>query len=138
VWGITGICEYIDMDVLFAGKGDTNILSPTHILEDTHHFGPIRFTEFSNSCAPNRGKQNQYLGMSFEFRHEGKVKIRMTGYIEDLIEKMGVSHTASTPANKDLFSVNHLEPPLEDEGQKQVRSTVYQLLYVSFQRHCSP
>jgi hypothetical protein len=44
----------------------------------------------------NRGKKHQYLGMLFDFSNTGRVNIKMTGYIEDILEKMGVSGTATT------------------------------------------
>jgi hypothetical protein len=51
----------------------------------------------------NRGKKHQYLGMLFGFSNTGRVNIKMTGYIEDILEKMGVSGIATTPANRDLM-----------------------------------
>jgi hypothetical protein len=78
----------------------------------------------------NRGKKHQYLGMLFDFSNTGRVNIKMTGYIEDILEKMGVSGTATTPANRDLFTLNDAELVLDEKGQAEVRSLVYQLLYV--------
>lgn len=78
----------------------------------------------------NRGKVHQYLGMMFNYETPGKVSIKMTGYINDLVEKMGVSSTASTPATRDLFKIDDSEQLLDQKGQDEVRSVVYQLLYV--------
>jgi hypothetical protein len=76
----------------------------------------------------NRGKTHQYLGMMFDYNNPGKVIIKMTGYINDLVEKFGINSTTSTPAN--LFVVDETEPLLSEQGQKEMRSVVYQLLYV--------
>jgi hypothetical protein len=43
----------------------------------------------------NRGKTHQYLGMMFDYNNPGKVIIKMTGYINDLVEKFGINSTTS-------------------------------------------
>jgi hypothetical protein len=68
----------------------------------------------------NRGKTHQYLGMMFDYTNSGKVLIKMTGYINDLVEKLGVSSIASTLANRDLFMVDETEPMLNEQGQKVI------------------
>ena len=55
----------------------------------------------------SRGKVHEYLGMTFDFRTPGKVKIRMDDYIESMIRefpyRISNTDTINTPAGNNLF-----------------------------------
>jgi len=66
--------------------------------------------EYGAHCAvkATRGKVHDYLGMTFDFSQEGKVKVNMTDYICNMIDDfpvaLKVTDTAPTPASDDLFA----------------------------------
>jgi hypothetical protein len=55
-----------------------------------------------------RGHFHDYLGMTFDFSHEGKVIIDMRDYvanmIKDLLMELGPKDTDPTPAQDNLFT----------------------------------
>jgi hypothetical protein len=55
-----------------------------------------------------RGKIHDYLGMTFDFSEEGKVKIDMIDYMESMVDdfsaKFKKSDIAPSPAAEDLFA----------------------------------
>ena len=56
-----------------------------------------------------RGKVHDYLGMMFDFRTKGEVKIDMSEYVKKTLEEFKESYkldgTADTPAAKDVFDI---------------------------------
>ena len=44
-----------------------------------------------------------YVGMTFDFREQGKVKVSMKHCVEDILSTCGVEGTAATPAGGHLF-----------------------------------
>jgi hypothetical protein len=52
-----------------------------------------------------RGHIHDYLGMTFDFSHKGKVVISMVDYMERIVDEFphGIDKTATTPAADDLF-----------------------------------
>jgi hypothetical protein len=73
-----------------------------------------------------------YLGMSFDFSKEGKVNITMPGYIQESINKFGVSNlqTSDCPASESLFQVR--DTTLLDAAEKgKFHSMVARLLYLA-------
>ena len=60
----------------------------------------------------HRGKILNYIGMTFDFNKEGKVKMTMEGFVQDLIEGCkDMLGTANTPARPNLFT-----PPAESDS----------------------
>ena len=55
-----------------------------------------------------RGKVHDYLGMTFDYRTKGKVKINMSDYIKKTLDKFREHYkldgTAESPAASDLFN----------------------------------
>ena len=80
-----------------------------------------------------RGKVHDYLGMTLDFRENGKVKISMFKYIEELLlglnEKM--KGIAVTPAALHLFEVNNNSAKLDKEASDEFHTIVAKLLFLS-------
>jgi hypothetical protein len=55
-----------------------------------------------------RGSLHYYLGMTLDFSSEGKVKITMVDYIQNMLDKLpsDMDGEAATPAANHLFDVN--------------------------------
>jgi hypothetical protein len=78
----------------------------------------------------HRGRVLNYIGMVFDFRAPGKVKVTMDGYVSDLLEDYEViGGVADTPAALDLFTVGDSE--LLSDGDKEFfHSLTAKLLYL--------
>ena len=54
-----------------------------------------------------RGKVHKYLGMTFDFTEKSKVKVKMDGYVQRMINnflmKTSNSDTALTPDDNNIF-----------------------------------
>ena len=82
------------------------------------------------SC--ERGKVLNYLGMVFDFNDDGKVKVSMNKFIDDLLEEYkNVTGTAKTPAGEDLFDIDESATLLGKEDMEYFHSLVAKLLYGS-------
>ena len=80
-----------------------------------------------------RGKVHEFLGMTFDFREKGKVKIDMKDYVSNMVDdfplKFKPDDIEATPAADDLFSAG--KGPLLDKNQKeQFHTTVAKGLFV--------
>lgn len=53
-----------------------------------------------------RGKRHDFLGMTFLFSSQGKVKIDMISYVNDMLDSFSepITGKARTPAAEDLFA----------------------------------
>jgi hypothetical protein len=81
-----------------------------------------------------RGKHHVVLGMDITFDdNDGTVTILMKEYLKEAITDSGmdVSKVASTPANKDLFTVDDVSEQLDKRQGEIFHSIVAKLLYVS-------
>ena len=80
-----------------------------------------------------RGKEHIFLGMHIVFNDDGTVSIQMKEYIEEAIADFlrKTSKTAVTPANRNLFEINHDCVELTMEESDNFHSIVAKLLYVS-------
>ena len=87
------------------------------------------------SC--ERGLLLNYLGMVFEFRGEGKVKVsRWNNYIDELQEECKVvNRAAKTPAGEDLFTINDSATISGDKDREYFKLLVAKLLYTSKRTH---
>lgn len=86
----------------------------------------------------NRGKVHDYLGMTLDFSHQGKVKITMTDYVEMMLSEAPdeFEGTASTPAARHLFSVDDESPKLDEKRTTQFHHIVAKSLFLC--RRASP
>jgi hypothetical protein len=80
-----------------------------------------------------QGTRAFFLGMKFTFNGDGTVSVCMKSYLEEAIEEsnLGISSHASTPAKKDLFSMDESSPLLEKEETERFHSVVAKLLYIA-------
>jgi hypothetical protein len=78
-----------------------------------------------------RGKQHDYLGMSFEFEPDESVKVSMDGYVKDIITEYEVTGTSKTPAAATLYEIDENSPALRDDDKVVFHSRVAKLLYLS-------
>jgi hypothetical protein len=72
------VAVYVD-DIIVQSDSEDLINGVIELLKSSFH-----------EIKVNRGKTHQYLGMMFDYTNSGKVLIKMTGYINDLVEKLGV------------------------------------------------
>ena len=72
-----------------------------------------------------RGKSHEYLGMTVDFNHDGKVKFRMEDYVQKMIDEYPVnlrsSDTAMTPASNTLFEIGNGK--LLEKGESEIFHT---------------
>jgi len=80
----------------------------------------------------NRGRVFNYLGMTFDFETEGKAKVTMNGYVNELLEEYDlIAGVASTPAGNNLFAVSDSSPTLLNVEKDKFHSLTAKLLYLS-------
>jgi Reverse transcriptase (RNA-dependent DNA polymerase) len=79
----------------------------------------------------HRGDIHSYLGQTFDFSIGGKVKITMSGYVDDLLAEYEVEGCASTPATEKLFAINVDSTCLDQDRSEQYHSRVAKLLYLA-------
>jgi hypothetical protein len=112
------VAIYVD-DIIIQGEEGQLVEDVIELLRSAYHEVKV-----------NRGTMHQYLGMMMDFTTPGKIIIKMSGYIQSIMEACKVSSVAQTPANRDLFDLREEQPLLSENEQKEIRSIVYQLLYV--------
>ena len=74
-----------------------------------------------------------YIGMTFDFNKEGKVKMTMERFVQDLIEGCGdMPGTATTPTRQNLFTTPaESDISLPDNLRECFHSVTAKLLYLS-------
>ena len=80
-----------------------------------------------------RGTTHQYLGMTLDYSTEGKVKISMPSFVEEIISQLPPSldgGPSGTPAANHLFQTNHSAPKLETTESDLFHRLTAQLLYL--------
>jgi hypothetical protein len=78
----------------------------------------------------NTGKVINYVGMTFDYREDGQVRITMENCVNDILVGCGVETTRATPAASTLFDVRDA-PKVTAEESKYFHSHVAKLLYLS-------
>jgi hypothetical protein len=63
-----------------------------------------------------RGKVHKYLGMTIDYSIEGKVKISMKKYIDEVLDEApdNMDGETATPAANHLFTVSNQPDPLDE------------------------
>ena len=83
----------------------------------------------------HRGKVHDYLGMIFDFSHEGKVTMNMIEYINSIINQFPEEIVAirTSPAADHLFTVRDksVSKPLPEEQARAFHHESAQLLFLS-------
>jgi hypothetical protein len=70
--------------------------------------------------------------MTFDFETEGKAKVTMNGYVNELLEEYDlIAGVASTPAGNNLFAVSDSSPTLLNVEKDKFHSLTAKLLYLS-------
>jgi hypothetical protein len=86
-------------------------------------------TEFKEITS-HEGLIHSYLGMEFDFSVSGQVKVRMEGYISDLLSFSEIQGTAKTPAANHLFDVRD-SPKLNELKKDLFHTLTAKLLYLA-------
>ena len=113
------VALYVD-DLKAASKSDK-------LLEELYQSCLIEFKEVTK----HEGKILPYLGMNFDYSEEGKVKVTMSGYIDDLMRYTNTCGTCTTPATDQLFNVREDSVKLDDARREEFHSIVAKCLYLS-------
>ena len=79
----------------------------------------------------NVGPVHSYLGMTFDWQVESKVKVTMSGYIKDMLALYEVEGTRVTPALQDLFEVDANSARLDAALSESFASRVAKVLYLA-------
>jgi hypothetical protein len=69
--------------------------------------------------------------MTFDWSVQGKVKVTMGGYIQDMLTLYEVAGCRATPAKADLFNIDVNSPTLSYELNESFHSRVAKLLYLA-------
>ena len=78
-----------------------------------------------------RGKKLDYLGMTFDFSDDGKCKVTMDGYIQELLkEYCNITGVVATPATNELFNVKENSPQLNCSEKEFYHALTAKLLYL--------
>lgn len=88
-----------------------------------------------NTISVHDGPLISYLGMSLDFGVPGVVKITMPGYVNEMLDSLGVVGSYTTPATPDIFEIGTTgepEPPLlSAKDAKEFHTVVAKLLYLA-------
>ena len=81
-----------------------------------------------------QGKLLNYIGITFDFRVKGRVKVTMEGFVKELLEDCkAIIGVSTTPRRPDLFTVIDISsyPVLTQPAQEYFHSITAKLLYLS-------
>jgi hypothetical protein len=80
-----------------------------------------------------RGKVHDYLGMVLDYTEEGRVKITMNQYVEEILDELpsDMDGEAPTPAAAHLFQVDPNAEKLGEEQREMFHRNVAKLLFLS-------
>jgi hypothetical protein len=83
--------------------------------------------------AITRGKVHDYLGMVLDYTEEGRVKISMSQYIDEVVDEApdDMDGEAPTPAAAYLFQVNPEASKLDANNKEMFHRIVAKLLFLS-------
>ena len=79
----------------------------------------------------NKGGKHEYLGITFDYLHEGKVKLTMEKFLANAVEAClePIVGTATSPGRKDLFTVddkdNQLKPKMANNFYRIVAKLMF-------------
>ena len=92
-----------------------------------------KFAAYLRKCygeiTEHRGTVLDFLGMTFDFREHGKVRVTMKRLVDEIIAGCGVISERRTPATEDLFEVREA-PKLTKVERDFFRSYTAKLLYI--------
>jgi hypothetical protein len=78
-------------------------------------------------------KVHDYLGMMLDFSVEGKVKVIMKDYIQDMLDELpsDMDGESVTPAGEHLFTANENPVPLDEATVQMFHTNTAKLLFLS-------
>jgi hypothetical protein len=104
-----------------------NEIKLDHVINEIENIYP--------GLSKQRGRVLNYIGMTFDYRKNGRVKITMKKFIDDFVDDNcgDIVGMAETPAINDLFTVRDISlSPLLPIGEKErFHSITASLLYLS-------
>ena len=77
------------------------------------------------------GLVHSYLGMTFDFSIEGRVRVTQEGYVTELVASEDLKRAVKTPATSDLFEVDVDSPRLSKSDSEDFHSNTAKLLFLS-------
>jgi hypothetical protein len=113
------VCVYVD-DIMVTGQAQAAVDKVIDMI-----------TGVFNDVKVHKGKVHSYLGMTFDFSHEGECRMSMVGYVRDLVKCVGIAGQAASPATSDLFVVRPDAQPLDAARKKQLHTGVAKLLFAA-------
>jgi hypothetical protein len=90
-----------------------------------------RLREIYKEITLTEGNVHSYLGLTFDYSTEGKVKVTMEGYVSDLLRTYEVTGRAASPALDNLFIVREKSEKLSEEQKVTFHSAVAKCLYLA-------
>ena len=115
------VSVYVHVDDLMVTSKNEDLIKDLHrVLQNK--YGTMQL---------NLGKVHSFLGMTFDFTEDGKVKIKMDKFIKELLEKAKIHGNANTPAGENLFDVRENLEILGSDEHEECHSLVASLLYLS-------
>jgi hypothetical protein len=80
-----------------------------------------------------RGKVHEYVGMVFDYSIDGKVKITMKEYIQEMLDELpeDMAGEAATPAANHLFTVNNKPKLLDEDTSDMFHHHTAKLLFLA-------
>ena len=89
--------------------------------------------KFNGKLVVTTGKKHTYLGMDITFTENKTVEILMREYLVEAIDAFDedITRTASTPAKKNLFSIDWTSKRLDTKRDELFKHIVAKLLYVA-------
>jgi hypothetical protein len=80
-----------------------------------------------------RGKVHEYLGMVFDFSIDGKVKITMKDYNQEMLDELpeDMAGEAVTPAANHLFTINNKPKVLDEDTSDMFHHHTAKLLFLA-------
>jgi len=77
------------------------------------------------------GKVHSYIGMTFDFSQQGKVRVTQDGYVSELLASEDIKSAVKTPATDSLFDIDKESTRLSKSDSEHFHSVVAKLLYLS-------
>jgi hypothetical protein len=114
------IVVHVD-DCLITAKNENTV---SGIIEEIEAIYP--------SLSVKKGQVIDYIGMTFDFRERGAVKVTMAGYVEEfLAEVADIEGVSITPAARTLFNTHDGEPDLGEKDKERFHHLTAKLLYLA-------
>jgi hypothetical protein len=87
-------------------------------------------TEVYKETKTHSGKVLDYIGMTFDFRVLGEVRVTMANCVGEILDGCGVTTTRATPATENLFDIRDTEKATDSE-KKWFHTHVAKMLYLA-------